>query len=111
MIYVYLNAVPMPWHFDAEGQFVVTIEELDVASLCDLLRRGDVAAVGEEAARAVERVCRRRANVVSKHVEIRGGDVAVAVFATRDPAAYGRAAGVAPFAAYKYTLGKPEVVD
>jgi len=111
MIYVYLNAVPMPWHFDAEGQFVVTIEELDVASLCDLLRRDDVVAVGEETARAVERVCRRRANVVSKHVEIRGGDVAIAIFATRHPRGVAISRGVAPFAVYKYTLGKPEVVD
>jgi len=89
-IYVFYNTPPHPWQFDAGWHFDVTVERLEIRELCHLLRLGDVVAVGEQAAKAVEQLCKRRANAVMLDVRIGGGDVAVSVY-------YGTAA-------YKYLL-------
>ena len=106
-IYVFYNTAPHPWQFGANWQFTVSIERLEVGELCHLLRLGDVIAVGEQVARAVERLCKRKANAVTRDVAIRGGDVAVSIYAIRDPAVHaprGGDYGVAPIAVYKYAL-------
>jgi len=79
-IYVFYNTPPHPWQFDANWQFAVSIERLEVGEFCHLLKLGDVIAVGEQAAKVVERLCRRRPNAVVRDVKIGGGDVAVSVY-------------------------------